>query len=190
VTLQKRVDGVLSRLAGPVEFRVTDLDLSTLPVTDPAEALAFDTKVADLERAVSGAVKAAGEAEDRLAHIRQAILDTPAADPDQLGVARNLQTELDDIQIALVGDPTKEERNVFTPPSIADRVNRIVRSQWTTTQGPTRTQRDTYGWAAEAFTTELGRLRNLMDGLQALEHQLELDGAPWTPGRLPDWKPE
>ncbi|MCU0303061.1 MAG: hypothetical protein MUC56_03240 [Thermoanaerobaculales bacterium] len=190
VTMAKKIDGVMTELAGPVSLEVVNLALATLPGATPAEALAFEQKVARLQRAVDGAVKLTGEISDRLAHLRQAILDTPAADAQALATARALQTELDDIRIELVGDPTKEGRNVFTPPSVSDRVNRIVGSQWTTTLGPTKTQRDTYGWAGQAFAGELARLDALVASLAALESELELAGAPWTPGRVPTWQPE
>ncbi len=136
VTLSKSIDGVLTELAGPQEFEVVALDLAALPGVSPAESLAFEQQVAGLQRALGGAVKVANEVENRLAHLRKAILDTPAATPEHLAEARRLQTEVDDIQIALVGDPTKEGRNVFTPPSISERVYRIIGSQLTTTQGP------------------------------------------------------
>ena len=113
-----------------------------------------------------------------------------SANQDDLATARALQAELDDIKIALIGDPTKGGRNVFTPPSISERVNRIVGGLWTTTQGPTQTQRDTYAWAGEAFTTELGRLTALVTDLETFETELELAGAPWTPGRVPTWQSE
>jgi len=190
VSMAKKIDGVMTEIAGPVEFEVVNLSLAALPGAPPDEASAFEAKVARLQRAVTGAVKLTGEIEDRLAHLRKAILDTPAADAVQLATARALQTELDDINIALVGDPTKGERNVFTPPSISDRVDRIVGGLWTTTQGPTGTQRDNYRWAGEAFTVELGRIDALIARLEALEGELETQGAPWTPGRVPTWQPE
>ncbi|MEE4271803.1 MAG: hypothetical protein V2I67_09015 [Thermoanaerobaculales bacterium] len=190
VSMAKKIDGIMTEVAGPVQFEVVDLSLAALPGAPPDEALAFEQKVARLQRAVAGAVKVTGEIEDRLAHLRKAILDTPAADAEALAAARALQSELDDIKIELIGDPTKAGRNVFTPPSISDRVNRIVGGLWETTQGPTQTQRDTYGWAGEAFTTELGRLQTLVSNLESLENQLELAGAPWTPGRVPTWQPE
>jgi hypothetical protein len=189
-TLAKRIDGVMTEIAGPVEFEVVDLDLGVLTGAPPAEALAFERKVADLQRAVSGAVDLTGEIGDRLAHLRRAILDTPEVPAERLAEARRLQTELDDLRVDLVGDPTKAERNVFTPPSIYGRVNRIVGSQWNTTQGPTQTQRDAYGWASAGFAGALDRLHTLVDDVQALERDLELAGAPWTPGRTPVWQPE
>ncbi|MBD3856251.1 MAG: hypothetical protein IFK92_06915, partial [Acidobacteria bacterium] len=98
-----------------------------------------------------------------------------------------LQTEIDDILVELNGDETRENRNVFTPPSISERVNRIVRSQWDTTSAPTQTKKDGYEWAADAFAKELGRLKALASDLETFESQLEAAGAPWTPGRLPNW---
>jgi photosystem II stability/assembly factor-like uncharacterized protein len=187
-SMAKKIDGVMTEIAGPVSFEVVDLALAALPGAPPDEALSFELQVAELQRAVGGAVKVTKEIDDRLAHLRQAILDTPDADADHLAKARALQTELDDIEIALVGDPTKSERNVFTPPSVNDRVNRIVSGLWTTTQGPTKTQRDNYTWAGEAFATELDRLGALVADLEAFEAELELAGAPWTPGRVPTWQ--
>ena len=77
---------------------------------------------------------------------------------------------------------------MFTPPSISQRVNRIVSSQWDTTSAPTTTNIKDYQWAAEAFATELDRLQKLSSDLDAFEAELEAAGAPWTPGRLPEWE--
>ena len=48
-------------------------------------------------------------------------------------------------------------------------VSRVVEGQWTTSVTPTKTQRDAYATAAELFTPLL-------------------TGAPWTPGRIPNWQ--
>ena len=56
-----------------------------------------------------------------------------------------------------------------------------------TTQPPTTTFRQGYDWAAAAFTDTLEDLRALDERLGALEDALEAAGAPWTPGRFPEW---
>jgi hypothetical protein len=89
--------------------------------------------------------------------------------------------------VTLTGDDTKSSRNVFTPPSILDRVGRIVGSQWDTTGAPTGTNLQDYEWAAEAFASELARLTTFASDLESFESKLEAAGAPWTPGRLPEW---
>jgi hypothetical protein len=175
--------------SGPLgqSFEVVDLGLNTFKADDFAAAMAFQQKTASLERAVRGSLKWADEASDRLEFTRKALHDTPGADTALLAESQRLQTELDDILVQLRGDRTKSSRNVFTPPSISSRVNRIVGSQWDTTSAPTQTERDAYGWAADAFSTELFRLKAFAGDLDAYEDQLEAAGAPWTPGRLPEW---
>jgi len=190
VTLDSEVDGVLTTLAGPEEFEVVPLNLATLPAADRQAAMAFQKKVQRLRRAVSGTLEAAGEAEVRFAHLRKAILDTPSADPKLLTELQRLQDELNDILLALRGDPAKSRRNVFEPPAISNRVDRIANALWTTTSAPTTTQEKAYRWAGEAFSGELERLGRVFDDLRALEDRLEEAGAPWTPGRLPRWTME
>ena len=190
MTLSNNIDGAVTDIAGPQTFEVVELGLNTFAADDFAEAMTFQQKIARLERAVRGALEWADEASNRLDHTHKALYDTPNADAALLAESQRLQTELDDILVQLRGDRTKSRRNVFTPPSISSRVNRIVDSQWDTTSAPTQTERDGYRWAAEAFAVELGRLKSLAADLDALENQLEAAGAPWTPGRLPEWQQE
>jgi hypothetical protein len=142
VNLEQQLDGVVTTLAGPQEFEVVALDLATLRAVDRGEAQAFKATVRELRRAVTGAIEAAKATDDRVAHVRQAILDTPAADPALLTEAQRLGDALDDILLALRGDPTKEARNVFQPPSLTDRVERIAGDQWYVSSAPTKTQRE------------------------------------------------
>ena len=74
------------------------------------------------------------------------------------------------------------------PPSISDRVNGIVESQWLSTSAPTTTNREQYAVAAAAFQPLVEQLRQLSEtDLRGLEERLEGAGAPWTPGRVPRW---
>jgi hypothetical protein len=187
VTMSSTVDSVTTDLGEPQTFEVVDLGINTFKAADPTETLAFQMKVWDLERAYRGAVKWATEAESRIGHTRKALYATPGADTALLAESQRLQTEIDDILVELTGDETRENRNVFTPPSISERVNTIVGSQWDTTSAPTQTERNGYEWASDAFAKELARLNALASDLEAFEESLEAAGAPWTPGRLPNW---
>jgi len=187
VTVSKVVDGVVTEIAGPQSFEVVELGLNPFKAEDLAQALAFQQKTAELQRAVTGALKWADEADERLTYTRKALADAPRADTALLAESQRLQTELDDILVQLRGDTTRAKRNVFTPPSISDRVDRIASSQWDTTTAPTETNKQDYEWAADAFATELARLKTLSAALDIFENQLEAAGAPWTPGRLPEW---
>jgi photosystem II stability/assembly factor-like uncharacterized protein len=190
VTLEARVNGELTRLAGPEEIEVVALDLSPLKAEDREAAMAFRLKAQRLRRAVRGAVEAADEAANRIALVRRAIVDTPGADASLMADVEGLQQRMHEIKLRLTGDRTKSARNVFQPPSIRQRVERITRDMWSNTAAPTGTHEQAYAWAGEAFSAELERLRSLFADLERLEAGLEAAGAPWTPGRLPDWEME
>ena len=52
------------------------------------------------------------------------------------------------------------------------------------------THREAYAIAAGQFAVALGQLETVAGDLAVLEDRAETAGAPWTPGRLPTWKPE
>jgi hypothetical protein len=105
--------------------------------------------------------------------------------------AREIESRLKDLQVLLTGDSTVASRSEPTPPSITERVGRIVGGQWTSTSPPTQTNLDAYRHAADEFTPLLAQLTALVEtDLAALESAMESAGAPWTPGRLPRWTRE
>jgi len=90
---------------------------------------------------------------------------------------------------SLSGDATLRGRNLNLPASINERVGEIVGGQRMSTARPTQTQIDLYAHAAAEFEGTLSSLRQLIEvDLARLEKQMEAAGAPWTPGRIPEWK--
>ncbi len=191
VQLDLVADGSVKPLAEPRSFEVDVLHNATLPAENRAAVLAFQQKVARLQRAVLGARKLAGQIEDRLELARVAIASTPSLGPDVDEQAHQLELKLKTLQIALSGDRFLAERNENQPPSIVERVLNVVYGSWYTTAAPTQTQLDAYRYAGDQFEQVLGKLRNLAtQEVPALEAKLEKAGAPWTPGRIPEWTPE
>ena len=192
VQLSKRVGGEIVPLGGPQTFETVPLGLATLGAGDRSGLLEFQQQAARLQRAVLGAVEVAGETDNRLRHIMAAIDATPTATPDLAGRARELDSELADIEEELLGDKTVRSRNEPVSPSIVQRINRVVEAHWSSTSAATATHQRTYEIAAEAFVPVLERLRQLVEvDLAELDRELEAAGAPWTPGRgVPDWQPE
>ncbi|MBI2946665.1 MAG: hypothetical protein HYY23_03400 [Verrucomicrobia bacterium] len=191
VTLIKEIDGKPSDLTSPVAFNVVPLEMAAFAAKDKAATLAFNQKVSRLQRAVEGTLRAAGEIQTRLDHLRKAITQTPGASPDLLAEVRSLDQRLHALQTQLRGDPSLAKREEPMPPSIAQRVQSIVGTQWRVTSAPTQTHRDAYRYAGEAFEKTLADFRTLADrDLPAFESKLEAAGAPWTPGRIPQWKME
>ncbi len=191
VSLAQRVDGQLTALLEPQPFDAVPLANVTLEAPDRAAQVAFLRRASRLQRAVMGAIESAKETESRLAHVKKALLETPAADPAWGDEVRALEARLRDLRRELEGDKALGARNEPVPPSIDDRVNALVGDQWTSSSAITQTSRDGYALAARAFAPLLDRLRTLVESdLRALEQRLEAAGGPWTPGRLPNWTPE
>jgi chromosome segregation ATPase len=188
VALAKRVGGAVVPVGEAQAFTTETLGFSTMAPVDRAALLKFQKQVAELQRAVRGAVEARKEAAERIVRLKQAIDDTPGADARLSEDVRALETRLRDIQVELEGDATRSRRGEPTLPSIDDRVGRIVGGSWSSTSAPTGTQAEGYETAASLFGGTLGRLRSLIEtDLRGLEERAEAAGAPWTPGRLPRW---
>ena len=189
VSVARRVDGVMTPVSSPQDFQVTVEGLRGMAASDRAALVDFQQKVARLQRAVQGALEASNALKPRLALIRRALLETPAAGDKLLDDAAALDKRTNDILRALRGDSALRARNINLPPSIAERVGDIVGGQRLSTSRPTQTQISQYNAAAQDFEATLGQLRQLIEvDLTRLEKAMEAAGAPWTPGRIPEWK--
>ena len=189
VSIAKRVDGVMSPFPQTHEFQVVVEGLSGMTPADRAALVEFQKRVARLQRAVQGALDTSNALKPRLGLIRRALLDTPAAGDKLLDDAAAIDKRLNELLRALRGDAALRARNINLPPSINERVNGIVNSQRLSTSRPTQTQMNQYAAAAQDFEQALAQLRQLIEGdLARLEKQMEAAGAPWTPGRIPEWK--
>jgi photosystem II stability/assembly factor-like uncharacterized protein len=191
VSLAKRAGDVTTPLAEPQTFEAVPLGNATLAAQDRKATLAFQQKVARLQRAVVGAISAVEEGLTRVNAIEKALLETPGADLKMLDEARALEERLKDVNEQLQGDVVKASHNEPTPPAIADRVFLVVGGAWSSTSAPTETHQANYQLAAQAFAPVLEQIRKTVgEDLVNLENRLESVGAPWTPGRIPTWKPE
>jgi hypothetical protein len=189
VSFAKRVNGAISKLSAPQEFTVYVEGQAAMSGPDRAALVEFQQKVARLQRAVSGAVETANQLRTRLGQIKRALHETPAAEAKLMEDAASIEKRNNELLRALRGDNALRQRQEILPPSISERVNTIVSDQRMSTSAPTQTQKDHYAAAAQEFETVLNRLRPLIEGdLARLEKAMESAGAPWTPGRIPDWK--
>jgi type II secretory pathway component PulJ len=185
----KRVDGVVTPLGPSQQFEVTVEGQENMSASDRAALAEFQQKAVRLQRAVSGATQAANALKPRLAAIRRAINETPSLPQRLQDDVTALEKRTSEIQRALSGDAAARQRNINIPPSINERVGYVVGAQRMSTSRPTQTQRNQYAAAAQDFEAVLSQLRQLVEvDLARLEKQLEAAGAPWTPGRIPEWR--
>ena len=148
----------------------------------------FLKKVARLYRALYGATRTAEDVQDRLKQIRDALREIPGAEKQLGAVADAIQQRDREILRALRGDQEIAKRNEPVPSSINDRIDSIMEGERFSLAKPTHSHIDQYNIAAAEFGDVLSKLRTLVDvDLTKLEKDMEATGAPWTPGRVPDW---
>jgi hypothetical protein len=89
----------------------------------------------------------------------------------------------------MTGDRLLSRLDKDTVPGIAARVLRIAGEQSDSTSAPTKTQRDAFAIAEEELKPVYEELKRILaEDVKTIEKRLDAVGAPYTPGRLPDWK--
>lgn len=188
VTMALRSDGKITPVPGSETFQVSVPGAATTP-QELTQLITFQRQVSKLERAVTGAGETATGLRTTIAAIKRAIVETPSAPPALLEAANAIDRKNNEVLRALRGDAALRARSENTVPSISERIGVIASSQRMSTSQPTNTQRKDYEIAAGDFTQLLGQLKALVTvDLKKLEQQLEAAGAPYTPGRLPEFK--
>jgi len=120
--------------------------------------------------------------------IREALREVPAGEKQLGGVADAIEQRDREILRALRGDVNVARRQEPVATSISQRVTTIMGGERFSLAKPTQTDVDSYDIAAAEFAEQLGKLRTLVEvDLTKLEKDMEAAGAPWTPGRVPEW---
>jgi hypothetical protein len=188
VSLSKFQDGKFTEIVSQKEFICKSLNNTSLPAEDKLALDAFNKKVAELTRAISGADAFRGELVDKISYLKKAVLDgaeVPAATYNNI---ISVESELRDLNKKINGDPLRARYEGASPTSIKGRVNLITAALWSTTAAPTNTFIKSYEIAAAKCDEILSDLKSIDISIQQIETELEKSGAPYTPGRFPEWR--
>jgi len=187
VTLSKRVEGELVDLSSPQSFALKALYEGGL-VTDDRQALIdFEMQSNDLYRAILGGDKARGEIQDRIDHLLKAAMETPSSSEAQAQALRALNTRMQDLKVRFDGDSTISSRAEPVPMPMTTRIGNIVGGHWDSESAVTENYRNSYRIAEQQFRQALVELKAIAADLAVVEAALQAEGAPWTPGRIPEW---
>jgi hypothetical protein len=187
VRMFQKVGGSVNELGSAQNFKVVLDGTGSMTAADRTAQQEFQRKVARLYRAESGAVHTAQDVEARLKGIRAALRETPAA--EKLNATADAIEKSDrEILRALDGDPELEKRQEPVPTSINNRMEAIMEGERFSLAKPTKSHVEDYDIAAAEFAEQLSKLHTLVEvDLTKLEKDMEAAGAPWTPGRVPEW---
>ncbi|MEA3317545.1 MAG: glycosyl hydrolase, partial [Bacteroidota bacterium] len=191
VSMKMVVNGVVTELADAVEFTAKPLNNRTLPAENRQGLVDFQNKVAEMSRVIMGTEKHVNELVEKLEYMKQAILNSPDISYDIMKQAKELEKKLEDILYAFEGDEAKASWEEVPPQKmpISNRLYSIIRVHWGSTSAVTQTQKDSYSILKEKFTPLYNKVKQISEkDIKELEEALENAKAPWTPGRIPEWK--
>ncbi len=185
VSLAQRVGGVVTPLAGPVSFNVTLDQSGGLTLADHQARGAFQGRVQELRRQMTGATELATATNQKLDQMRRALDQTPGAPAALQQKVREYLRQVTAIQVALSGDRSLGSRSDPSPASISSRLQTAAGHLNRTLQRPTATAEEQVRIVEELFAAEQAKLRQLVTvDVPALEREVEATGAPYTAGRV------
>jgi uncharacterized protein YukE len=134
-----------------------------------------------------GANEARDEIQTRIDHLLKAAADTPSSSEEQAQALRALHARMQDLKVRFNGDSTIASRQEPVPMSLTDRIGFIVSGHWDSQSAVTDNYRDSYRIADQQLRQAIVELHAVAADLAKVEATLQAEGAPWTPGRIPDW---
>lgn len=190
VSLMKYQDGKFTELAAPQEFECKPLNEFVLSLQDKKELNLFNRRVAELTRAISGADAYRKELAGKISYFKKAVFETGTIPAETYNQILAIDLKLAELNRKLNGDPLRSKYEGSSPTSVKDRVDLITSALWSTTSAPTTTFIKSYEAAADKFSNLSDSLKKIDQEIKAVELTLEKYGAPYTPGRFPEWKKE
>lgn len=188
VYMSKFEDSVFTRLTEPVSFEIEALNTASLAVKDKNALYEFGKKVEELQRSAMGTNAYVAELKNKVKYMKEAALQTPGLETVVMKNLIEVDHRLDNIIRDVYGDASLIQREFEAPTSLSSRVGSIMDALISTTYGTTETFMNSYNDAAKQFDGIYKDVKDISSEIIRLENLLERNKAPYTPGRMPEWK--
>jgi len=190
VSMYMVFNGEKKLLAGPVEFKAKALNNTTFPAEKREILVAFQNQLTEMMRIMNGAESYMETLDKRIIAVRQTIHNTSGLPYEMEALTKKLAEKLDDLYFVLDGTKAKASWEEVPPEKMPlnMRVQYIVFGMWGSSAEPTQTMIENYAILVEEFPAVLTSLKEMNEELVIIEKELENYGAPWTPGRIPEFK--
>ncbi|MEQ8361324.1 MAG: glycosyl hydrolase [Cyclobacteriaceae bacterium] len=189
VSMSKYADGVYTELAGTEKFVVKVLPGTTLPATSRPALVAWQRQAAELQRSIQGTSTILRDATQKVKYLKESVFSVAEPNQDFTKDILALEAKLRDLQDRLFGDRVANQLDIDREPSINSRLFNGIFAGSGSTSDPTTTMKNQIQWAGEAYEVLNAELKQVIEtDIPAIEKKLEDAGAPYTPGRMPNWK--
>lgn len=186
ISMAKVADGVYTNLGNAQTFMVKKLDNSAIPAPDFKDNVAFYQKTDKLIKSVSAANDIAENLKQRINNINLAAIDMNHPVESILNRNNQLREKLNTLMISLQGDGSLARREFETKTSINDRIYTIMGALYGTSSEIPGMYRESFEIASRQYKSFLSSLKEINSGVESLEKELQINNAPYTPGRWPE----
>ncbi|MGB0403618.1 MAG: VPS10 domain-containing protein [Salibacteraceae bacterium] len=186
VALFQMAQGKITNLTEPQQFNVKFLEINKQMGLDRTSIEAFAKEASEIRNELGKANRVNNDFNNRVKHLKQAVINTPKADQKILEDLAQIQNQLNEISIKLYGDRSLSKREFETSPSINNRLGTVVYYLWRTTSAPTSTQKEQVKIAQDELKFVMDELKNLKNQIADIEKSLQSAGANYTPGWMPE----
>ena len=176
--------GQFQEIGESQSFEVKRLFEGTLPGASPADMMACNREIAELNRQVGAVGHILDTTAEKLTLIKHALLQSTHADYSLDIEARELEARLHDLREMVYGNEAMDELGEPVPHSIGRRLGAAYMGTMLSTYGSTPNHQQTLAIAEEEMAAVKSGLSQLVGvDLPAFESKLDAAGVPWTPGR-------
>jgi len=179
--------GEVEQVGEPRSFKVKQLGQTTLPAEDQNALLAFRKDAAKLYAAVSAIQKIKEDQVQQIGNMKRIAFDTPEIPKSVMETLLGLEKDHLELTRTLSGDTTVAKHNEATLPGLVSRVSFMSYASSGSLSAPTQTQLETFNLIKGQYNDVVTKLKAIQNSIEELNKVLESKGAPWTPGRIPDW---
>jgi len=190
VSLSMVSRGGVKELVQDIPFRAVPLNLATLPAENLEEVEAFHAKAAELAGTMYAAESFSEDLLKKVVLIRQTLHNTAGTQQAMMDRASGIEKRIKDVIFAFEGQEARASMEEIPPSPVAlnRRLRTVVYGSMGSSSGITGTQKDNYEILREELPPLLEELKSIDREIIELNEELDAMGAPWTPGRIPDWQ--
>ena len=183
VSMQKRVDGVLSDLGQRQSFEVVSIREPTLPGSTQEQRVVFETQIDELMRASGGTVMAIDEISVELDAVKE-VLARSTADASLYEIANSIKQRITIQRERLSGNETRDNFKDLGEVPLRDRIMHARYRPGQNAYGPTPEQRKSLQTGRALYDDVFQQLTQIIDVEYAgLKEALDAARVPWSPGR-------
>ena len=184
VSISKQIDGIVTEIAAPQEFKVEQLRKGALAGASPEQVVAFWKT---LSEAMSDSRKTGmklGEAKTKISSMRKALAQTNIEFGEFDKQLHDLNQEVLDLEGELYGNRSRSKIGEKTNPTVGSRMRVAMTGTRSSTYGPTPTHERSLEIALKELKVIDAKVDAIIkDQIPALENALKDIGAPWILGQ-------